>query len=219
MTRSPALAGLDAEALHLRPRLRAGAGRAGDADRGPAGRFRRLPAEEFRHGLPGRRQRPPGAATVAQRAGHPPARRGRAGAARSRASARPASRPCCRPARRRASPSGLAASASRCAISCSSTPGSPMAARAKAPARRHRSRGPAPLADGTVLDARPPGRSPTSCPASSRREARRARGIAYKTGTSYGYRDAWSVGFDGRYVLGVWVGRADCGGGSRPVRL
>ncbi|UXS34034.1 penicillin-binding protein 1C [Agrobacterium tumefaciens] len=37
------------------------------------------------------------------------------------------------------------------------------------------------------------------------------RGIAYKTGTSYGYRDAWSVGFDGRHVLGVWVGRADNG--------
>jgi penicillin-binding protein 1C len=35
------------------------------------------------------------------------------------------------------------------------------------------------------------------------------RGIAYKTGTSYGYRDAWSVGFDGRHVIGVWVGRAD----------
>lgn len=35
------------------------------------------------------------------------------------------------------------------------------------------------------------------------------RGIAYKTGTSYGYRDAWAIGFDGRYVLGVWVGRAD----------
>ena len=35
------------------------------------------------------------------------------------------------------------------------------------------------------------------------------RGIAYKTGTSYGYRDAWSIGFDGRHVLGVWVGRAD----------
>src|SRR5690606_5268342 len=34
-------------------------------------------------------------------------------------------------------------------------------------------------------------------------------GIAYKTGTSYGYRDAWSVGFDGRHVLGVWVGRPD----------
>jgi penicillin-binding protein 1C len=38
-----------------------------------------------------------------------------------------------------------------------------------------------------------------------------ALGIAYKTGTSYGYRDAWSVGFDGRYVLGVWVGRPDNG--------
>jgi penicillin-binding protein 1C len=37
------------------------------------------------------------------------------------------------------------------------------------------------------------------------------RAIAYKTGTSYGYRDAWSVGFDGRYVLGVWVGRPDAG--------
>ncbi|MBU4529528.1 MAG: penicillin-binding protein 1C [Hoeflea sp.] len=33
--------------------------------------------------------------------------------------------------------------------------------------------------------------------------------IAYKTGTSYGYRDAWAIGFDGRYVLGVWVGRPD----------
>ena len=39
----------------------------------------------------------------------------------------------------------------------------------------------------------------------------RQRGIAYKTGTSYGYRDAWSVGFDGNYVLGVWVGRPDNG--------
>ena len=38
-----------------------------------------------------------------------------------------------------------------------------------------------------------------------------ADGIAYKTGTSYGYRDAWSVGYDGRHVLGVWVGRADNG--------
>ncbi|MHA6683992.1 penicillin-binding protein 1C [Mesorhizobium sp. A556] len=37
------------------------------------------------------------------------------------------------------------------------------------------------------------------------------RTIAFKTGTSYGYRDAWSVGFDGRYVLGVWVGRPDAG--------
>jgi penicillin-binding protein 1C len=33
--------------------------------------------------------------------------------------------------------------------------------------------------------------------------------IAYKTGTSYGFRDAWSVGFDGKRTVGVWVGRPD----------
>lgn len=33
--------------------------------------------------------------------------------------------------------------------------------------------------------------------------------IAFKTGTSYGYRDAWSIGFDGRRTVGVWTGRPD----------
>jgi penicillin-binding protein 1C len=33
--------------------------------------------------------------------------------------------------------------------------------------------------------------------------------IAYKTGTSYGYRDAWAVGFDGKRTIGVWAGRPD----------
>jgi penicillin-binding protein 1C len=33
--------------------------------------------------------------------------------------------------------------------------------------------------------------------------------IAFKTGTSFGYRDAWSVGFDGKRTIGVWVGRPD----------
>ncbi|NVO17858.1 MAG: penicillin-binding protein 1C [Rhodoplanes sp.] len=33
--------------------------------------------------------------------------------------------------------------------------------------------------------------------------------IAFKTGTSYGYRDAWAIGFDGRRTIGVWVGRPD----------
>jgi penicillin-binding protein 1C len=33
--------------------------------------------------------------------------------------------------------------------------------------------------------------------------------IAYKTGTSYGYRDAWALGFDGKQTIGVWVGRPD----------
>lgn len=33
--------------------------------------------------------------------------------------------------------------------------------------------------------------------------------LAYKTGTSYGHRDAWALGYDGRYVAGVWIGRPD----------
>ncbi|TVQ92113.1 MAG: penicillin-binding protein 1C, partial [Chromatiaceae bacterium] len=33
--------------------------------------------------------------------------------------------------------------------------------------------------------------------------------IAMKTGTSYGYRDAWAIGFDGRHVVGAWAGRPD----------
>lgn len=33
--------------------------------------------------------------------------------------------------------------------------------------------------------------------------------LAFKTGTSYGYRDAWALGFDGGRVVGVWVGRPD----------
>ena len=30
--------------------------------------------------------------------------------------------------------------------------------------------------------------------------------IAWKTGTSYGKRDAWSIGYNRRYTVGVWVG-------------
>ena len=33
--------------------------------------------------------------------------------------------------------------------------------------------------------------------------------LAFKTGTSYGYRDAWAVGFDRRVTIAVWVGRPD----------
>lgn len=33
--------------------------------------------------------------------------------------------------------------------------------------------------------------------------------IAYKTGTSYGYRDAWAIGYDRRHTIAVWVGRPD----------
>lgn len=33
--------------------------------------------------------------------------------------------------------------------------------------------------------------------------------IAFKTGTSYGYRDAWAAGFDGRHTVAIWTGRPD----------
>jgi penicillin-binding protein 1C len=42
--------------------------------------------------------------------------------------------------------------------------------------------------------------------------------VAFKTGTSYGYRDAWAIGFDGKHVVGVWVGRPDGAPRSRPDR-
>jgi len=38
--------------------------------------------------------------------------------------------------------------------------------------------------------------------------------IAWKTGTSFGFRDAWSIGVNGRYVVGVWAGNAS--GEGRP---
>ena len=41
-----------------------------------------------------------------------------------------------------------------------------------------------------------------------------SRKIAWKTGTSFGQRDAWSVGVTPEYVVGVWVGNAD--GEGRP---
>ena len=36
-----------------------------------------------------------------------------------------------------------------------------------------------------------------------------ADGIAWKTGTSWGGRDAWAAGFDARHVVAVWFGRPD----------
>src|SRR5882724_8429860 len=44
--------------------------------------------------------------------------------------------------------------------------------------------------------------------------ARDVPAVAWKTGTSYGHRDAWAVGWSGRYTIGVWVGNFD----ARPVQ-
>ena len=41
-----------------------------------------------------------------------------------------------------------------------------------------------------------------------------SRKVAWKTGTSYGFKDAWAVGVTDRYAVGVWVGNAD--GEGRP---
>ncbi len=54
----------------------------------------------------------------------------------------------------------------------------------------------------------PDGRAPAAL-------AEGAPRIAYKTGTSYGYRDAWAFGIAGDHVIGVWVGRPD--GAPRPA--
>ncbi|MBR3714087.1 MAG: penicillin-binding protein 1C, partial [Bacteroidales bacterium] len=40
------------------------------------------------------------------------------------------------------------------------------------------------------------------------------RVVSWKTGTSFGFRDAWAIGVTGNYVVGVWTGNAD--GEGRP---
>ncbi len=49
-------------------------------------------------------------------------------------------------------------------------------------------------------------------PRPARHEGRRHR--LQDRSTSYGYRDAWAIGYDGKYAIAVWVGRPD--GASTP---
>ena len=44
------------------------------------------------------------------------------------------------------------------------------------------------------------------------RRASSVQNVAWKTGTSYGSRDAWAVGVTPKYVVGIWVGNADGSG-------
>jgi len=55
-----------------------------------------------------------------------------------------------------------------------------------------------------ILEANPrPGYSPGTFDPGSRPR------VAWKTGTSYGFRDAWAVGATRRYTVAVWIGRPD----------
>jgi penicillin-binding protein 1C len=54
-----------------------------------------------------------------------------------------------------------------------------------------------------LVDTPPP---PNFLSAGNRRNA---QPIAYKTGTSFGFRDAWAIGYTRDYTIGVWVGRPD----------
>ncbi len=47
----------------------------------------------------------------------------------------------------------------------------------------------------------PPGMLPS--------EVRQGRHLPFETGTSYGFRDAWAVGYDSRVTIAVWAGRPD----------
>jgi penicillin-binding protein 1C len=73
---------------------------------------------------------------------------------------------------------------------------SPLPKTTETPLPRLFSREAAWLTDDILAGLPPPANAPTGR-------------IAYKTGTSYGHRDAWALGFDGVHVAGVWMGRAD----------
>ncbi len=54
-----------------------------------------------------------------------------------------------------------------------------------------------------ILEEAPP---PNTIPPQHRK---RGHAVAFKTGTSYGFRDAWAIGFDAAFTVGVWIGRPD----------
>jgi penicillin-binding protein 1C len=65
----------------------------------------------------------------------------------------------------------------------------------------------------TLLDVKRPGLD------SHWRTFSSSQRISWKTGTSYGLRDAWAVGNNGRYTVGVWAGNATGVGNAQLVGL
>ena len=112
-------------------------------------------------------------------------------------------RSCCRGARRQVWHLGLAASNQACRSHHALCR---LCARRSAAAQRADGRaetaGEADRAGRRLVRRQDPARHPAAG-----ERSRRAHRV--KTGTSYGYRDAWAVGFDGKRTIGVWVGRPD----------
>ena len=177
-----------------------------DHHRGQAGQHQRLSARQFRHELSGRRQRQDGAAAVAERAGHSSARCRRAAASgvtvgSGRGRLRAAGR-CCP-----GLPIGIGGLGltlldlaelytifpNRGRVAVLGT-GVPQGLPAQGPGREILSPAAAWYVSDILAGVAPP-------------EGAARQGFAYKTGTSFGFRDSWAVGFDGRFVLAVWAGR------------
>jgi len=72
-----------------------------------------------------------------------------------------------------------------------------------------------PEAASVVLDALEG--SPMPAGLAGQRAVLRGRRVAFKTGTSFGFRDAWSMGVSADYTVAVWIGRPD--GGAMPGAL
>src|SRR6185437_5190745 len=181
--------------------VRAGAGRRPDRFAKPAGRraagFRRLPAGQFRRGVQRSGQCRRGLAALAQRAGGGRARPGRPDPLHSAAGQR-RHRP--GPARwRQTEPvdhPGRRGDAAR-------EPGRRLH-RVRQRPRRLLSPGAAWIIRN-ILGSNPADVEGAPLAGAIDRHAN----VAWKTGTSYGYRDAWAIGVTDRWTIGVWIGRPD----------
>ena len=185
-------------------------------------RFRDWLPRNFDHSHHGRRDRAPRPAAVAEHAGRAGPAEGRAAALPRRPCAPPACRPACRRARR----------AHRWALRWAAPPSRrwrwpglyaglanggqfapPIVRRDRPKPEPVRLIGPAAAwYVGDVLADAPLPEGFASLPV-----ALRDRRVAYKTGTSAGFRDAWAAGYSANWTVVVWVGHAD--GTPRPGAL
>ena len=207
-----AFARFDAQALPLRPRAR----RWPDPFRKPAGRcaaiVRRLPARQLRHGVQRAGRGVGSLAPVLERAGGRSARSRRPRAFRRAPGERGhrAEVAAGRGAEPRDDPRrhGRAAGRSRRCV-CGAESRRHRGSRAVSRRMRRTSIADCcrPVRRGSCARSSKRIRAPAASPTPSIPRSRMR--VAWKTGTSYGYRDAWALGSTRRYTVGVWVGRPD----------